>query len=162
MQRDVDRITLRGSMDVLRDRYCAKRRVLDCCAGCECAAARGNLNDAVRFALGESAQNGIGSSQRCDVGGGKGVASSARPVEYRAIGFVIGDWHGPSSMFLRLWMQCCLGEKRLARVECNEVCHSYSRDLEESLLSEESLMRGDEHVWKGKQAGQFVVLQNLS
>ncbi len=63
MQRDVDRITLRGSMDVLRDRYRAKRRVLDGRAGRECAAARGNLNDAVGCALGKSAQNGIGGSE---------------------------------------------------------------------------------------------------
>ena len=53
----------RGSMDVLRDRYRAKRRVLDGRAGRECAAARGNLNDAVGCALGKSAQNGIGGSE---------------------------------------------------------------------------------------------------
>src|SRR5437870_4280560 len=67
-----------------------------------------------------------------------------------------------SSLWLWLRVQRCPRKKRLAGSECNEVCHSYTRDFRERLSCQESLMRRDQHVRKGKQAGQFVVMQDLS
>src|SRR5581483_4778238 len=63
VQRNVDRITLRGAMNVFGDRDCAKRHVLNRQAGCERAAAGGNLDDAVAFAFSEPAQHRISSSE---------------------------------------------------------------------------------------------------
>ena len=63
VQRDVDRITLRGAMNVLRDRNRAERHILERRARRERAAARGDLNDPVAFALRESAQHGIRGSE---------------------------------------------------------------------------------------------------
>src|SRR5262249_49654044 len=53
VQRDVDRITLSGALNVLADRNCAKRHVLERFARRKRAAARGDLDDPVALALRE-------------------------------------------------------------------------------------------------------------
>ena len=93
VQRHVNRIALRGAMNVLRDGDRAECRVLDRRAGRERTTARGRSDDAVGFALSESAQDSIGGGQRRDVGSWKRESPGARPVEHRTVGFKIGDWH---------------------------------------------------------------------
>ena len=63
VQRDVDRITLCGAMNVLCDRDRAERHVLERRARRKRAAARGDLDDPVALALREPAQHGIRGSE---------------------------------------------------------------------------------------------------
>jgi hypothetical protein len=81
-------------MNVLRDRDCAERHILERRARRKRAAAGGDLDDPVALALREPAQHGIRSSERSDIDGWKCEAIGACPVEHLAVGFVIGDWHG--------------------------------------------------------------------
>ena len=63
VQRDVNWITLRDPVHMLSDGDCAKRRILQRSARRERAASRGNLDDAVGFALRESTEDGIRGSE---------------------------------------------------------------------------------------------------
>ena len=67
VQRNVNRITRGYAMNVFGDRNRAERRVFERRARRERAAAGGNLNDSVGLGLRESAEGGIGGSQRGDV-----------------------------------------------------------------------------------------------
>jgi NAD(P)-dependent dehydrogenase (short-subunit alcohol dehydrogenase family) len=49
------------------------------------------------------------------------------------------------------------GQRRFAGGVASDVFHGDTGDLGESLLSEKRLVRGDQHVGKSKQTGQFVV-----
>ena len=62
VQRDVDRITLCGAMNVLGDRHRAERHVLERRARRK-RAARGDPDDPVALALLEPAQHGIRGSE---------------------------------------------------------------------------------------------------
>src|SRR5262249_50708303 len=53
-------------------------------------------------------------------------------------------------------------QKWRAGGERGEICHRHSRDFRQCFLSKKSLVRGDEHIGKGKEARQFVILQDLS
>ena len=63
VERDVDRITLCGAMNVLRDRDCAERHVLERRARSKRAAAGRDLDDPVALALREPAQHRIRGSE---------------------------------------------------------------------------------------------------
>src|ERR1700759_1539285 len=63
VERDVDRITLCGAMNVLRDRDCAERHVLKRRARSKRGAAGGDLNDPVALALRKPAQHRIRGSE---------------------------------------------------------------------------------------------------
>src|SRR4030095_2702289 len=60
VQRDVDRITLRGAMHVLGDRDRAERHILERRARGTRAAACGDLDDAVALAFSEPAYHSVG------------------------------------------------------------------------------------------------------
>ncbi len=96
VERDVNRVPVGDTVDVLRDRQGTEGHVLQAGSRYEGAAASRHLNDAVTSTVGESFQNGVRRARRCHVDGGVGESSPPRPIEHLAVGRVVGYRHGVS------------------------------------------------------------------